>query len=82
MNITQDWLETCGDASLEGALYEAGIRTPQKVTLRFQRLPINEKGPGLVIVPDYVPASLLVSVLSLLAEGYEFEIETYFDGRR
>ena len=82
MNITQDWLETCGDASLEGALYEAGIRTPQKVTLRFQRLPVNEKGPGLLIVPDFAPVALLKSVLSLRAEGYEFEIETYFEGRR
>lgn len=82
MDITKKWLQTCGDHSLEGALYEAGVRHPQPLTLRFEQGVLDpEQGPDLLLVPDFVPVCLLRSVVSLCRQGYELKIETYLAER-
>lgn len=77
MKITKAWLETCGTASLEGALYEAGIMEPQLVVLSFERSPLTDKGPDLLLIPDFAPACLVQSIVNLCAKGYKFKVEQY-----
>lgn len=79
MNITQDWLEKCGTASLEGALCEAGITEPQVVTLSFEQ---GRPEPDVLLMPDYGPACLVASIVALTKKGYEFDIQTYQKGCR
>ena len=77
MNITKKFLEACGSYSLEGALYEAGITEPQEVVLRFETGPLSQKGPELLLMPDFAPACLVESIVSLCAKGYKFKVEQY-----
>jgi len=77
MDITKEWLETCGTASLQGCLYEKGIFEPQKVTLWFEQA---RPEPDLIIMPDFVPACLVQSVVDLTKKGYEIEIRTFQKG--
>lgn len=79
MNITKEWLETCGTASLEGCLYEAGIKEPQEVTLWFEQA---RPEPDLIIMPDFAPACLVSSIVLLSSKGYRFNIQTYQKGTR
>lgn len=74
MKITQEWLETCGTASLEGALLAEGIIQPQPVTLSFEQC---RPEPQTLLMPDYAPACLVESVLNLIGKGFSFKVETY-----
>lgn len=77
MDITKEWLEKCGTASLQGALYQEGIREPQLVPLWFEQ---SRPEPDLIIMPDFVPACLVESIVSMMKKGYDFEIRTYPKG--
>jgi len=77
MDITKEWLETCGTASLQGALFKAGVVEPQPVTLWFEQA---RPEPDLVIMPDFVPACLVESIVSMMKKGYDFEIRTFQKG--
>lgn len=77
MNITKEWLETCGTSSLEGSLYAAGITEPQEVILSFEQA---RPEPDLVLMPDYSPACLVSSIVSLMKRGYTFTIQTHQKG--
>jgi hypothetical protein len=77
MDITKEWLETCGTASLQGALFKEGIVEPQPVTLWFEQA---RPEADLIIMPDFVPACLVQSIVDLMKKGYEFRIETYRKG--
>lgn len=74
--LSRAWLETCGDASLEGLLFEHGILEPRHVTLAFERFYSKGDGPELILAPDFMPACLVKSVASLCAKGFRFTVET------
>lgn len=75
MNITKAFLETCGTASLEGALYEEGIVKPQVVLLQFEVSPPTKGGPDILLMPDFAPACLVKSIVNLCEKGYKFKVE-------
>lgn len=79
MNITKDWLEKCGTASLEGALYEAGIREPQEVVLSFEQA---RPEPDVILLPDYAPGCLVFSIVNLTKQGYTFSVQSHQKGCR
>lgn len=78
MKITQEWLETCGTASLEGALFAEGIIQPQPVTLSFEQCRPEAQ---ILLMPDYAPACLVASVVNLIGKGFTFTIDSYPKGR-
>lgn len=78
VTISKKWLETCGHASLEGLLFEAGIVSPQEVTLRFEREPLTTDGPAVLLIPDFAPVRLIESILHLCKQGYRVKVEERF----
>jgi len=80
VTVPKAWLETCGTGSLEGLLYESGVRAPGPVTLRFELEPVTEKGPGLLLSPDFAPVCFARSLINLCKQGYEIKIEEDFRG--
>ena len=78
VTVPKAWLETCGTGSLEGLLYESGVMVPGPVTLRFEREPITEKGPGLLLSPDFAHVCMAKSLIHLCRQGYEIKIEEDF----
>lgn len=79
MNITKEWLETCGSFSLEGTLYKEGITEPQHVTLSFEQ---GRPEPDLLLMPDFAPACLVASIVNLIQKGYTFSIQSHQKGCR
>lgn len=77
LDITTKWLETCGTASLQGSLYEAGIVEPQEVTLWFEQA---RPQADLILMADYGPACLVESILDLTRQGFKFTVKAYQKG--
>lgn len=79
MNITKEWLETCGSFSLEGCLFKEGVTEPQLVTLSFEQ---SRPEPEVILMQDYTPACLVSSIVNLMQKGYTFSIQTHQKGCR
>lgn len=79
INITKEFLETCGDNSLQGLLLGAGATTPGPITLFFPQTSYawREKngGPDIYMLPEFAPYCLLKSVISLIEHGYKISLE-------
>ena len=81
VEITKEFLETCGTASLQGLLLNKGITGPCNIFLRFKQTSYawrqENGGPELYIMPEFAPYCLLESVLRLVSQGYRFDMEFY-----
>jgi hypothetical protein len=74
VTVPKGWAETCGTHSLEGLLAEAQIYNPQPITLEFEREPLSDKGPGILLTPDFAMPEFARSLLGLAHQGYEITI--------
>lgn len=82
MEITKEFFETCGDASLEGALLNSGLLDPSKeIVLRFRQTSYawrkENGGPETWLMPEFAPFSFVTSVLNLIRQGYKIKVEFF-----
>ncbi len=78
INITKQMLEAIASHSLEGILYDQGVREPCELTLSFQQSSLSWRelndGPEALIMPEYVPMCLCESIVNLIKQGFKVSI--------
>ena len=81
IEITKEFLETYGTASLQGTLASLEVYDPTLIVLRFPQTSYSWRkangGPDIYMMPEFVPFCLLESVLTLMSRGYTFRVEWY-----
>jgi hypothetical protein len=87
IHLTKERIETMGDHSLEGELFEIdGFPGPNKeeveLTLKFDQSSIQWRqqngGPDLYIFPEYTIPCLMESVINLTLRGVKINIKLNF----
>lgn len=83
LKVSKDQLCRMASYSLQGMLYKehGAVYPPAKVRILFETFDFeqcrNNGGPDDIIIPEYVPMELCRSVLAMVAQGYEIEIDEY-----
>lgn len=79
IEISKEFLETCGQSSLQGLLAQHGIFQPQELTFQFKQSSYAWRaahgGPELYLMPEFAPYYLMLSLLSLTQAGYKIHLE-------
>jgi len=81
LQISKKQLETLGDLSITGLLYEQGVPYQSSVRIEFEEFnttqTIKNGGRDWVLIPEYVIGAICRNLLYLQEKGYQIEIGSY-----